>query len=241
MKLGQLQILATTLVISGCGNTASDPAMASGSGGEMSATGAVGGGGGGAEPSAGGASGAVGDAGAGGVAPVEGCTGCLRFSKAMDDPSDWADAHMFVPATDLSGSTISVRVMVVDGGTSGGFQVLAVNGVDQGYTNYFDWTNLADLSPKTGTWNDVIFDVANIADDPLADPNFDPTKVVEFGFALNASAETTSSHPVVYVDEITASDGAIGPFTFDSADAADTMAFSIGGQPEGAELTWVGP
>jgi hypothetical protein len=225
------------------GTTTADAAASTGgdttTGGTGGTTTAGGTGGTGGE-AAGGTGGTGGSGGSGGGV-METCTGCARLSGPLTMPNDQTYFIIpFDPVVDMSASMVTFRVRVVEG-TAGGMQTIAQNGEENDYLGVYEWNNLSD---HTGDLHDVVLDLSAYAGSGAGgaggagEPAFDPSQVSSIGLSINAGEEGPWTSPtIIYVDSITISDAAAGPWDF--AASVDPMVVNSSVMVAGATLTHI--
>jgi hypothetical protein len=181
-------------------------------------------------------SGGGGEAGGSGGEPAELCGGCLAISVPLTQGPDGGGAAIdFYPLADLSESVLTARVQLV-AGVTGGFQMYVQNNNTNDFKgDYHQYLYFETLSPGTGEWKTVTLDVSARE----GDPEYEPENTSKLSVTLHGwgTGEDWVNPSVLYLDEITDSSGAIGPYTFDSATSPETEAFHGDGTIE--SVTWI--
>jgi hypothetical protein len=260
-------LLAGSLLAAGC-SAGGGPLPAgdggpdgSGSGGHLTGTGGVIAGTGGMGGLAGGTGGLIGgtgglpiagsggapgtDAGAspdGGVASQpaadETCPGCARLYVPPLTAMGLSTVFQINTAApvDMTGATITFTLCFLsENAATGVITPFLQNGSGNGYKGYFPYMTLSGAaipSCQTG-WKDLSIMAMG--------PDLDPSMVQTIGLVLGSdgSVGPWPNPTVLYVDKVTVSNGAAGPFTFDTA-AAPFM-INSGSMVAGSAVGWVGP
>jgi len=212
------------------GTTPGSGGATPGSGGVPSTGGVVGTGG--AE------GGGAGEGGMGGAETIA-CDGCAQLFVPLEAESTGTDFEIDLGAStpaDLSGLTVTVRLMVDTGGNAGGVRLYLKNDEAQNYAStYSTWTDLGTVT----TFADFSIDV-----DAVTDPaEFDGSVVRWIGVAI-AAGDTFSgamwAETTVYVDSITFSSNPPADFTFTSG--LEGMAINSYNSPvAGSTITHIAP
>jgi hypothetical protein len=231
--LGSLALLGAISSLGGCGGDRSCPCARE----DLTCTGGSGPAGGGSGGSGGGTSGTGGSGGGAEAGPgPELCetSGCAVLSAPIAVAGDKADFMIEFGESDLkdvSASVITFHVYVF-AGSGGALQTFVRNGSTNNYLTAFQTHDLASLSG----WTDLTVDVAALTDSTL-----DKTQIEAFGLQILANGTGPWTTPtVVYVDSITISNGAAGPWEFTTS--AQPMAVNTYNSPvDGSLVDWIGP
>jgi hypothetical protein len=201
-------------------------------------------GGTGGSPGTGGASGTGGMPGTGGasgtggaILTTESCTGCARLSVPFTTDNSETFYQINLPATDLTNAVVTFHTCVWSGVAGQIAQIYVQDGSAQSFagrfSNYLTFGTIA--SCQSGQFSDLTITAS-------ATDTFVPSAVTAIGIKLNTPTGLTGypNPTIVYVDSITVSNGAVGPYTFDSSESP-LMINPYNNPVAGSAISWQGP
>ena len=207
------------------GGTAGTAGGGNAGGGTAGTAGGGAAGGGGTAGTAGG--GTAGGGGAGGASGAPVCAnGCAVLTVPLVAANDKAEFAIRFNPVDLTGRSLTLRMCVAAGNAQSHVQWLSQNATFGG--NYgADDHSFADLSNCTAGMTNLVIPITG----------FDATTVINILITIVASGTSGPFvNSVLYIDSITVTDDAVGPFAFSS----NASAFALSsGAVANSTVTWL--
>lgn len=193
-------------------------------------------GGAGGVPETGGAGGADAVGGAGGEGgaanpiPLVCTAGCAVLSAPLAAGVTGTTSTAFVISfnpVDLTGTSVTIRLCTMAGNASSAFQYYSQDLDYSGnYNAYF--RNVTQLQDCSLGMQDVVIPIA-------VEGSFDPTGTRNITLQLGQTGAGPWVDTTVFIDSVTTTGDAVGPFNFTS----NAAAFAVNGGIPGSSLTWL--